>query len=180
MPLYNNVVVGGGGGVLSLSHVQLFATPWTAAYQTPLSFTIFQRLLKLMSTESVMLSNCLILCHPLLLLPSIFLSIRVFPNELALGIRWPNYWSFNFSISLSSEYSGLISFRIDCLDLLALQGILNSLLQHHNLKALILWCSAFFMERGMANCFSIFAARTPKQYEKAKHIWHHQFSLGDQ
>ena len=146
MPLYNNVVAGGGGGdVLSLSHVQLFATPWTTAYQTPLSFTIFQRLLKLTSTESVMLSNCLILCHPLLLLPSIFLSIRVFFNELALDIRWPKYWSLSFSISLSSEYSGLISFRMDWLDLLAVQGTLKSLLQHHSSKTSILRCSAFFM-----------------------------------
>ena len=98
-----------------------------------------------MSIESVMLSNHLILCHPLLLLPSIFSSIRVFSNESALRIRWPEYWSFSFSISLSSEYSGWISFRIDLFDLLAVQGILKSLLQHHNLKASILWCSAFFM-----------------------------------
>ena len=114
--------------------------------------------------KSEMPSNHLILCLPLLLLPLIFPSIRVFSNELALPIRWPKYLSFSFSISLSSEYSGLISFRIYRLDLLALQGILNSLLQHHNSKALIFWCSAFFMEGGMANCFSIFAARTPKQY----------------
>ena len=90
-------------------------------------------------------SNHLILCCPLLLLPSIISSVRVFPNELALGIRWPNYWSFNFSISLSSKYSGLISFRIDCFELLAVQGTLRSLLQHHSSKASILWCSDFFM-----------------------------------
>ena len=98
-----------------------------------------------MSIESVMLSDHLILCHPLLLLPSIFPSIRVFSNESALHIRWPKYWSFSFSISPSNEYSGLISFRIDCLDLLAVQGTLKSLLQHHSSKASILWCSAFFM-----------------------------------
>ena len=98
-----------------------------------------------MSIESVMLSDHLILCHPLLLLPSIFPSIKVFSNESALFIRWPKYWSFSFSISPSNEYSGLISFRIDCLDLLAVQGTLKSLLQHHSSKASILWCSAFFM-----------------------------------
>ena len=100
---------------------------------------------KLMSIESVMPSNHLILCSPLLLLPSIFLSIRIFSNESALHIRWPNYWSFIFSISPSNEHSGLISFRTDWLDLLAVQGILKSLLQHHSSKALILWCSAFFI-----------------------------------
>ena len=106
---------------------------------------ISQSLLKLMSIESAMPSNHLILCRPLLLLPSIFPSIRVFSNELALRIRWPKYWSFSFSISSFSEYSGLISFRIDWLDLLTAQGTLKSLLQHHNLKASILWCSAFFI-----------------------------------
>ena len=122
---------------------RLFVTPWTAALQAPLSFTISRSLLKLMSIESVMLSNHLILCHPLLLWPSIFPSIRVFSNKLILHIRWPKYWSF--SISPSSEYSGLISCRIDWFDLLAVQGILKSLLQPHSSKASILWCSAFFM-----------------------------------
>ena len=108
-------------------------------------FSISQNLLKLMSIESVMPSNIFILCHPLLLLPSIFPSIRVFSNESALCIRWPKYWSFSFIISPSNEYSGLISFRIDWFDLLAVQGILESLLQHHGSKTSILWCSAFFM-----------------------------------
>ena len=110
-----------------------------------LSSTISWSLLKLMSVESAMPSNHLILCHPLLLLPSIVPSIRVFFNELALHIRWPNYWSFSFSINPSNEYSGLISFKIDWLDLLAVQGTLKSLLQHHSSKASILWRSAFFM-----------------------------------
>ena len=133
--------------VQSLSHVWLFGTPWTTAHQVfLLSFPIFPDLLKLMSIESVMPSNHLVLCHPLLLLPSIFPSIRVFSNdELALCIRWPNYWSFSFSISPSNEYLELISFRMDWLDLLAVQGTLRSLLQHHSSKASILRCSAFFM-----------------------------------
>ena len=114
--------------VQSLSHVLLFATPWTAARQASLSFTIFQSLLKLISIESVMPSNYLILCHHLLLLSSIFPSIRVFSNESALRMRWPKYWSFSFSISPSNEYSGLISFRIDWLDLLAVRGTLKHLL----------------------------------------------------
>ena len=118
-----------------LSHVQFFATPWTAACQAALSFTISQSLLKLMSIESVILSHHLILCHPLLFLPSVLPSIRVFSNELTLCIRWPKYWSFSFSISPSNEYSGLISFRTDWFDLLAVQGILKSLLQHHSSKA---------------------------------------------
>ena len=122
----------------------LFANPWAAACQASLSITNFQTLLKLMSTESVMSSNHLILCCPLLL-PSIFPSIRVFSSESVLCIRWPNYWSFNFSISPSNEYSGLISFRMDWLDLLAVQGSLKTLLQHHFSKASILWCSAFFI-----------------------------------
>ena len=126
-----------------LSPVQLFAMSWAAAFQAFLSFTISQSLLKLISTESVMPSNHLILCHPLLLLPSIFPSIRVFSDESALCIRWPKYWSFGFSISSSNEYSGLISFRIDWFDILAVQGALKSLLQHHSLKALIFQCSAF-------------------------------------
>ena len=116
-----------------------------AARQASLSFTISQTLLKLMSIESVMPSNHLILCHPLLLPPSIFPSIRVFSNEPVLHNRWSKYWSFRFSISPSSEYSGLISFRMDWLDLLAVQGTLKSLLQHHSLKASFLWCSDFFM-----------------------------------
>ena len=120
--------------VQSLSCVRLSETSWTAAHQASLSFTISQSLLKLMSIASVMPSNHLFLCRPLLLPPSIFPSIRVFSNELALPIRWLKYWSFNFSISPSNEYSGLISFRIDWLDLLAVQGALNSLLQHHSLK----------------------------------------------
>jgi len=128
-----------------LSLVWLFVTPWTAAHQASLFFTISQSLLRLRSTESMMPSNHLILCHPLLLLPSSFPSIRVFSSESALCIRWPKYWSFSFSISPFSEYSGLISFRTDWLDLLAVQGTLKSLLQHHNLKASILQPSAFFM-----------------------------------
>ena len=121
--------------VQSRSHVQLFATPWTAACQASLTITNSQSLLKLMSTESVMPSNHLILCHPLLLLPSIFPSIRVFSNESGLHINWPKYWSFSCSISPSNEYSGLISFRIDWLDFLAVQGTLKSLLQHNSSKA---------------------------------------------
>ena len=124
--------------VQSLSCVRLFVTPWTAARQAFLSITNSQSLLKLMSIESVMPSNHLILCHPLLLLPSISPSIRVFSNESALCIRWPKYWSFSFSISPSSEHPRLISFRMDWLDLLAVQGTLKSLLQHHSSKASIL------------------------------------------
>ena len=119
-------------------------TPQTVAHQDSLSFTISWSLLKLMSIESVMPSNHLILCYPLLLLPSIFPSIRVFSNEAALHIRWPKYWSFSFNISPSNELSGLMSFRMDWLDLLAVQGTLKSLLQHHSSKALTLWCSTFF------------------------------------
>ena len=131
--------------VWSLSHVQLFATPWTAACQASLCFTISQSLLKLMSIESVMPSNHLILCRPFLLMPSIFPSIRVFSNESALHIRWPKYWSFSFSISHSSEYSGLISFRMGLFDLFVVQGTLKGFLQHHSSKASLLWHSAFFM-----------------------------------
>ena len=131
---------------VQFSRVQLFATPWTAARQASLSITNCQSLLKLMSTESVMPSNRLILCHPLLRLPSIFSSIRVFSNESVLHIRWLKYWSFTFSFSPSHEHSGLISFRMDWLDLLAVQGTLKSLLQHHSSKASILQCfSAFFI-----------------------------------
>ena len=128
-----------------LSHVQLFATPWTAALQASLSFTISWSLLKLMSIESLMPSNHLILCRPLLLLPSIFPSIWVLSSKSFLCIRWPKYWSFSFSISPSSEYSGLISFRVDWLDLLAVQETLKSLLQQHSSKASILQGSAFFI-----------------------------------
>ena len=119
-------------------------TPWTAAHQASLSITNPQSLLKLLSIKSLMPSNHLILCHPLLLLPLIFSSIRVFSNESVLHIRWPKYWSFSFSISLSKKYSGLISW-MDWLDLLAVQGTLKSLLQHHSSKASILWHSAFFI-----------------------------------
>ena len=124
--------------VQSLSRVQLFATPWTAACQASLSIINSWSFLKLVSIESVMPSNHLILCHPLLLLPLIFPSIRVFSKESVLHIRWLKYWSFSFSISPSNEYSGLISFRMDWLDLLAVQGTLKSLLQHHSSKATIL------------------------------------------
>ena len=133
--------------VQSLSRVWLFATPWTAACQASLSITNSQSLLKVTSIESVMPSNHLILCHPLLLLPSIFPSIRVFSNESVLHIRWSKYWSFSFSISPCNKYSGLISFRMDWLDLLAVQGILKSLFQHRDSKASILQCSAFFMDQ---------------------------------
>ena len=131
--------------VQSLSPVQLFATPWTAALQATLSITNSQSLFKLMFIESVMPSSHLILCHPLLLPILIFPSIRVFSNDSALRIRWPKYWSFSFNIIPSKEHSGLISFRMDWLDLLAVQGTLKSLLQHHNSKASILWCLAFFI-----------------------------------
>ena len=129
----------------SVSHVQLFETPWTAAHQASPSITNSWSSLKLMSTESVMPSNHLILCHPLLLLPSIFPSIRVFSSESVLCIKWTKYWSFCFSISPSNEDSGLISFRMDWLDLLAVQGTRKSFLQYHSSKALILRCSAFFI-----------------------------------
>ena len=128
-----------------LSHVRLFVNPWTAARLASLSITTSQSLPKLISVESVMPSNHFMLCHPLLLLPSILPSIRVFSNESVLCIWWPKYWSFRFSISPSSEYSGLIFFRIDQLDLLGVQGILKSLIQHHSPKASILRYSAFFI-----------------------------------
>ena len=128
-----------------LSHIWLFATPWTAARQSSLSSTNSQSLLKLVSFESEMPSNHLILCCPLLFPPSIFPSIRVFSNELVLCIRWPKYWSFSLSISPSNEYAGLISFRSDWLDLLAVQGTLRSLFHHHSSKASILQHSAFFV-----------------------------------
>ena len=128
----------------SLSHVRLFVTPWTAAHQASLSITNCRSLPKPMSIESVMPSKHLILCHPLLLPPSIFPSIRVFSNESALLIRWLKYWSLSFNISPSNEHPGLISFRMDWLDLLAVQRTLKSLLQHHSSKGSILPCSAFF------------------------------------
>ena len=130
--------------VQSLSHVWLFATPWIAARQASLSITNSRSSLKLMSIESVMPSSHLIVCHPLLFLPPIPPSIRVFSNESTLHMRWPKYWSFSFSLSPSKEIPGLISFRMDWLDLLAVQGTLKSLLQHHSLKASILQRSAFF------------------------------------
>ena len=131
--------------VQSLSRVRLFATPWIAAHQVSLSITNSWSPLKPMSIESIMPSNHLILCRPFLLLPSIFPSIRVFSNDSALCIKWPKYWDFSFNISPSIENPGPISFRMDWLDLLAVQGTLKSLLQHHSSKASILWLSAFFI-----------------------------------
>ena len=128
-----------------LSHIELFATPWTTACKASLSINNSWSPPKLTSINSVMPFKHVILCHPILLLLSIFPSIRVFPNELALRIRWANYWSFSFSISPSNDYSGLISFRMDWLDLLADQGTLKSLLRHHSSKASIFWHSAFFI-----------------------------------
>ena len=133
---------------VQFSRVRLFATPWTTAHQASLSINNSWSLFTLMSIESVMPSNHLILCHSLLLLPSVFPSIRVFSNESVLHIRWPKYWSFSFSISPSNEYLGLISFSMDWLDLLAVQGTLKNLLQHHSSKASVLWCSAFFIVPG--------------------------------
>ena len=132
------------GSVQSLSRVRLFSTRWTLARQAPLSITNSQSLLKLTSIELVMPSNHFILCHPLLLLPPIPPTIRVFSNESTLHMRWPNYWSFSFSISPSNKHPGFISFWMDWLDLLAVQGTLKSLLQHHSSKASISWRSAFF------------------------------------
>ena len=131
--------------VQSLSRVRLFATPWIAARQASLSITISWSPLRLTSIESVMPSSHLILCHPLLLLPPIPSNIRVFPSESTLLMRWPKYWSFSFNISPSNEHPGLISFRMDWLDVLAVQGTLKSLLQHHSSKASIRLCSAFFI-----------------------------------
>ena len=128
-----------------LSCVQLFVTPWTAAHQASLSLAFSWSLLKFLSIESVMPSNHLVLCCPLLLLPSIFSSIKVFCNESAVHIRWPKYWSFSFSISPSNEYSGLIAFSNDGFDLLAVQGTLKSLLQHHSSKASVPQCSPYSM-----------------------------------
>ena len=134
-----------GSSIQLLSRVRLFVTPWTVAHQASLSITNSRSLLKLMSIQLVMPSNHFNLCRPLLLLPSIFPSIRVFSNESVFHIRWPKYWSFSFSISPSKEYSGLISFRIHWFDLLAVQGTLKSLLQHHSSKPSIIPCSAFFI-----------------------------------
>ena len=142
---YTKLLAAQGFSSVTQSYVRLFMTPWTAACQASLSITNSQSLLKLMSIESVIPSKHLILCHPLLLLPSIFPSNRVFSNESVLCIRWPKHWSFSISISPSNVYSGLISFRTDWFDLLTIQGTLKSLLQHHTLKASILWCSAFFI-----------------------------------
>ena len=141
----NSTLRQGISSVQLFSHVRLFATPWTAARQASLSITNSRSLLKLISIESVKPSNHFILCHPLLLPPSIFPSIRVFSNESVLRIRWPKYWSFSFSIIPSKEHPGLISFRMDSLDLLVVQGTLKSLLQHHSSKASILRHSAFFL-----------------------------------
>ena len=138
--------------VQSLSHVWLFATPWTTARQVSLSITNSRSPPKPMCIESVMPSNHLIFCHPLLLLPSISPSIRVFSSESALCIRWPKYWSFTFNISPFNEHPGLISFRVDWLDLLAVQGTLKSLLQHHSSKASILGHSAFFIVQLSQHC----------------------------
>ena len=140
--------------VQSLSHVRLLATPWITAHQASLSIPNSQSLLRLVSIESVMPSNHLILCHPLLLPPSIFPSIRVFSSESVLHTRWPKYWSFSFNFSPSNEYTRLISFRVDWLDLLTVQGTLKSLLQHHSSKASILWCSAFFIVRLSHPCMT--------------------------
>ena len=142
---YDSIYMRYFSSVQSLSRVRLFATPWTAARQASLSIINSCSSFKLISIESVVPPNHLILCHPILFLPSIFPRIRVLSNESALCIRWPKYWSFSFSISPSTEYSGLISFRMDWLDLLEVQGTLKSLLQHHSSNASILWCSAFFI-----------------------------------
>ena len=150
--------------VRSLSCVCLFVTPWTAAHQTSLSFTIFQTLLKLKSHELVMPSYHLFLSCPLLLLPSIFPSIRVFSNELALHIRWPKYWSLR--ISPSNEYSGLISFRIDWFNLLAVHGTFKSLLQHHSLKTSILWHSTLFMVQHMVFMVLLYSLTSVYDYGK--------------
>ena len=151
--------------VQSLSRVWLFVTPWITARQAYLSITNCQSLLKLMSIESVMPSNHLILCRSLLLLPSIFPSIRVFSNESVLHIRWPKYWRFSFTISPSNEHSGLISFRMDWLDLLAVQGTPKSLLQHHSSKTSILWRSTFFIVQ-LSHPYMTYCPH--EQYEKAK------------
>jgi len=152
--------------LLLLSHVLLFVKPWAASCHASLSFTISQSLLKLICIESMMPSNHLIFCRPLLLLPSIFPSIRIFSNESAVCIRWPKYWSFNFNISLAKEYSGLISFRTDWFDFLTVQGTLKSLIQHHSSKASILQHSAFFIVQlsyPYVNNFTIFSENIGKK-----------------
>ena len=154
--------------VQSLSHIQLFAIPWTAVHEASLSIANYHSLLKLMSIKSVMPSNHLNLCRPLLLPPSILPSIRVFSSESVLLIRQPKYWSFSFSISPSNEHSGLISFRMDLLDLLAVQGTLKSLLQHHSSKASILQHSAFFMEKAIAPHSSTLAWKIPWMEEPGR------------
>ena len=151
-----------------LSRVLLFVTPWTAACQASLSFTISRSLLKLMFIKSVMPSNHLILCHPLLLPPSIFPSIKVFSNESVLHIRWPKYWSFSFTISPSNEYSRWISFRIDWFDLLAVQGTLKSLLQPHSSKTSILWYSPFFM---VQFCLTLWEMSFPEFLSQSFYSW---------
>ena len=150
--------------VQPLSRVLLFVTPWIAACQASLSITSSQSLLKLMSIESVMLSNCLILCRPLLL-PSIFPSIRVFSSDTVLHIRQPKYWNFSFNISVFNEHPGLITFRMDWLDLLAVQGTLKSLLQHHSSKASILWHSVFFVVQ-LSHPY-----RTKPSWRSLWHLW---------
>ena len=148
LQIFIRIALSGSGHfvlVQSLIHVRLFETPLAAAHQSPLSFTISQSLLKFMSIDSGMPSNHFIFCWPLLLLPLIFPIIGVFYNESVFRIRWPKYWSVSFSISSSSEYSGFISFRMDWLNLLAVQGTLKNLLQHHSSKASILWCSSLFI-----------------------------------
>ena len=139
--------------VQSLSRFQPFATPWAAASQASLSIISSQSLLKLMSIQSVLPSNHRILCRPLLLQPSVFSNIRVIFNESVLPMRWPKYWSFSFKTSPSNEYSGLISFRVDLSNVLAVQGTLQSLLQHHSSETLILWCSAFFIDNFMLSSY---------------------------
>ena len=149
------VIMGTFSSVQLLSRVRLFATPWIAECQASLSITNSQSSLRLTSIESVMPSSHLILCHPLYLPPSIFPSIRVFSNKSALHIRWPKYWSFSFNISPSNEHSGLIFFRMDWLDLLAVEGTLKSLLQHHSSKASILQCSAFAQSNSHMHTWSL-------------------------
>ena len=146
--------------VQSLSCVRLFETPWIAARQASLSITSSRSLLKLMSIELVMPSSHLILCHPLLLLPPFPPSITVFSSESTLHMRWPKYWSFSFSISPSNEHPGLISFRMDWLDLLEVQGALKSLLQHYSSKASIFWHSAFFTVQLLVTCFHHYSSYT--------------------
>ena len=154
-----------------LSHVQLFVIPWIAAHQASLSITISQSSLKLTSIESMMPSSHLILGRPLLFLPPISLSIRVFSNESTLRMRWPKYWSFSFSISPAKEHSGLISFRMDWLGLFAVQGTLKSLLQHHNWKASVLWCSAFFMVQLSHSYLAITWRPTGQKYVLQRRRW---------